>query len=148
MGGGGTATPETAQIARKGVRNLLIHAGILQGQPVTAPSRMLSQDDDRCFHVTNHGGLVDFNVTLGDTVAVAAMGRGDLVGHLQRLADAHGDGFLAGIHMGQPRHLGREVKLVRIVLEGADAHHLAVHAQVVFGVGFLGHNVPLRRAGQ
>ncbi|MGY9039174.1 MAG: N(2)-acetyl-L-2,4-diaminobutanoate deacetylase DoeB, partial [Rhodobacterales bacterium] len=68
LGGGGTATPETAQIARKGVRNLLIHAGILEGRPVTAPSRVLSQDDDRCFHVTNHGGLVDFNVTLGQTV--------------------------------------------------------------------------------
>ncbi|WP_340263723.1 N(2)-acetyl-L-2,4-diaminobutanoate deacetylase DoeB [Sulfitobacter pontiacus] len=77
LGGGGTATPETAQIARTGVRNLLIHAGILQGQPVTAPSRMLSQDDDRCFHVTNHGGLVDFNVTLGDTVA-----EGDLIARL------------------------------------------------------------------
>jgi N-alpha-acetyl-L-2,4-diaminobutyrate deacetylase len=77
LGGGGTATPETAQIARKGVRNLLIHVGILEGRPVTAPSRVLSQDDDRCFHVTNHGGLVDFNVTLGQTVA-----EGDLIARL------------------------------------------------------------------
>ena len=59
------------------MRNLLIHAGILEGRPVTAPSRVLSQDDDRCFHVTNQGGLVDFNVTLGQTVA-----EGDLIARL------------------------------------------------------------------
>ena len=53
----------------------------------------------------------------------------------QRLADADGDGLFAGIHMGQARHLGRQVQLVGVVLEGADADHLAVHPQIVFGVG-------------
>jgi hypothetical protein len=73
---------------------------------------------------------------LGHAMAVAAVGGGDLVVVGQRLADAHGDGFLAGIHMRQPRHLGREVELVGVVLEGADADHLAVHPQIVLGVGF------------
>ena len=31
LGGAGTSTPETVAIARKGLRNLLIHAGIVQG---------------------------------------------------------------------------------------------------------------------
>ncbi len=76
----------------------------------------------------------------GDTMAVATVGGGDAVTVGQRLANAHGNGFLAGIHMRQARHLGREVQLVRVVLEGADTHHLAIHAQIVFrvGLGFLG----------
>lgn len=77
LGGGGSATPYTAAIARKGVRNLLIHAGILRGTLDIAPSRMLSQEDDRCFHFTNHGGLVDFAVSLGQTVA-----KGDLIARI------------------------------------------------------------------
>lgn len=77
LGGGGTATPFTAAIARKGLRNLLIHAGILQGERVIAPTRMLSQEDDGCFHFTNHGGLVDFAVTLGQSVA-----KGDLIARI------------------------------------------------------------------
>ena len=85
IGGGGTATPDTTDIARSGVRNLLIHAGILQGDLIVAPSRMLSQDDDGCFHFTNHNGLVDFAVTLGQTVA-----KGDLIA---RIWDTHHTGI-------------------------------------------------------
>jgi N-alpha-acetyl-L-2,4-diaminobutyrate deacetylase len=77
LGGGGTATPYTAAIARKGVRNLLIHAGILQGDLDLAPTRMLSQDDDDCFHFTNYNGMVDFAVTLGQSVA-----KGDLIARI------------------------------------------------------------------
>jgi len=77
LGGGGTATPDTAEIARKGVRNLLIHAGILAGELTIAPSRLLSQEDDDCFHVTNHSGLVDFAVALGQSVT-----KGDLIARI------------------------------------------------------------------
>ena len=84
IGGGGTATSYSAEVARKGVRNLLIHAGILQGDLTVAPSRMLSQQDDGCFHFTNHNGLVDFAVNLGQTVA-----KGDLIA---RIWDTHHTG--------------------------------------------------------
>ena len=77
LGGGGSATPYTTEIARKGVRNVLIHAGILRGELSLAPSRLLSQEDDGCFHFTNHGGLVDFAVSLGQTVA-----KGDLIARI------------------------------------------------------------------
>ncbi len=36
--------------------------------------------------------------------------------------------------MGQARHPGGEVQLVRIVFKGPDTNHLPVHLQVVFGV--------------
>ena len=85
---------------------------------------------------------------LGHAMAVAAVGRGDAVVIGQGFADPDGDGFLARIHMRQPRHLGRQVQLVRVVLEGADAHHLPVHPQIVFGICLgLGHVVLPRGSG-
>lgn len=70
LGGQGSATPYTTEIARKGVRNLLIHAGILNGEREVAPTRHLSQPDDACFHFTAEGGLVEFLISLGDNVTV------------------------------------------------------------------------------
>lgn len=69
LAGGGTATPDTLAIARKGVRNLLIHAGILGGELDISPSVQLSQPDDACFHFAQTGGLLAFKVSLGDEVA-------------------------------------------------------------------------------
>ena len=42
LGGGGTATARTVAIAARGARNLLIHAGVLEGEPEPAPSRRLT----------------------------------------------------------------------------------------------------------
>lgn len=70
LGGQGSATPYTTEIARKGVRNILIHAGILNGELEVAPTRHLSQPDDACFHFTAEGGLVEFLISLGDTVTI------------------------------------------------------------------------------
>lgn len=69
LSGGGTARPETVAIARKGTRNLLIHAGILAGTPQTNGTVHLSQPDDACFHFVKTGGLVNFQVGLGDAVS-------------------------------------------------------------------------------
>ncbi|KJZ19811.1 N(2)-acetyl-L-2,4-diaminobutanoate deacetylase DoeB [Loktanella sp. S4079] len=77
LGGGGAATPETVQIARKGLRNLLIHAGIIEGQMDIAPTRVLTQPDDACFHFAEDGGLVEFVVALGQTVR-----NGDVLAHI------------------------------------------------------------------
>lgn len=96
LGGGGTARPETLDIARKGLRNLLIHAGILDADPVYGHTRMLTQPDDRCFHFADTAGLVAFRVTLGDTVA-----KGDL---LACVWDTH--------------HLGRAPQEVRAQMDG------------------------------
>ena len=68
LGGQGSATPQTIAIARKGVRNLLKHVGILEGAPEIGPTRHLSQPDDACFHFGTQGGLVEFLVGLGQTV--------------------------------------------------------------------------------
>jgi N-alpha-acetyl-L-2,4-diaminobutyrate deacetylase len=68
LGGGGTSTPQTVAIARKGVRNFLIHAGILAGQIEVSPTRHLEQDDDDCFHFSPAAGLFELIVPPGDTI--------------------------------------------------------------------------------
>ena len=69
LGGGGTSTPETVAIARKGLRNLLIHAGILAGTPEVTTTRHLSQSDEKCFHFSPRAGMVEFLKALGDPVS-------------------------------------------------------------------------------
>lgn len=68
LGGAGTSTPETVDIARKGVRNLLIHAGIMQGEMELSSSQHLLQDDDDCFHFSPVGGMIEYTKNLGDPV--------------------------------------------------------------------------------
>ena len=82
LAGGGTATPQTIRIAYKGARNLLIHAGILDGAPRIDPTVFLSQPDDACFHFTTHNGLLEFTCELGDYVNT-----GDLIARIWPLDD-------------------------------------------------------------
>src|SRR5215211_4497847 len=66
---------------------------------------------------------------LRQAMAVAAVGARDVVVATERLADAHGDGFLTDVEMSQPWHLRAPVELVDALLEGADPLHLLVHPQ-------------------
>ncbi|NQW00826.1 MAG: N-alpha-acetyl diaminobutyric acid deacetylase DoeB [Rhodospirillales bacterium] len=68
LGGGGTLSATTAKIAKKGVRNLLIHAGILTGTPETEPSVDLDMPDQRCYVTAKHAGLFEPCLNLGDRV--------------------------------------------------------------------------------
>ena len=68
LGGAGTSSVETVAIARKGVRNLLIHAGILKGEIELSKTRHLTQTDDACFHFSETEGMVEFAVSLGEPV--------------------------------------------------------------------------------
>ena len=102
LGGAGTSTPETVAIARKGLRNLLIHAGIIRGEMELSPTRHLLQDDDDCFHFSPIGGMIEFAKTLGDPVE-----KGDLLARIWETTrtgvaplDVHSkmDGLLAVRH--------------------------------------------------
>ncbi len=77
LGGGGTSTPETVAIARNGVRNLLIHAGILNASPKVAPSVHLEQPGEDCYHFAPLSGMVELLVPLGKTV-----GKNDLLARI------------------------------------------------------------------
>jgi len=69
LGGGGTATAQTAAIAMRGVRNVLCAAGIVKGTVMAAPTRWLDMPDGDCFTFSEDGGLIRFLADLGDPVA-------------------------------------------------------------------------------
>ncbi len=77
LGGGGTATARSIAIAKKGARNLLIHAGILKGKMEIGPTKRLGQPDGDCFTFAESDGLIEPTRDLGDPVK-----RGDVVARI------------------------------------------------------------------
>jgi N-alpha-acetyl-L-2,4-diaminobutyrate deacetylase len=68
LGGGGTATAASVAIARRGVANLLKHAGILAGAVEGEPSVELDMPSGACFAFSTSQGLVEPLVDLGAPV--------------------------------------------------------------------------------
>lgn len=71
LGGAGTARATTVGIARRGVRNLLRHAGILRDGAAELPCRtqwLAMPASAECFHLAEYEGLVEPCVDLGETV--------------------------------------------------------------------------------
>ncbi len=68
LGGGGSATASTIAIAKRGVRNVLIHAGIVSGTLDQQPTTRLVQPDDACFHFAEADGLFEAMLDLGEAV--------------------------------------------------------------------------------
>ncbi len=68
LGGGGTATAHTAGIAKRGLKNLLIAAGLLKGDVDAQPTQWLDMPDADCFTFAEDGGLIEFLADLGDHV--------------------------------------------------------------------------------
>ena len=71
LGGGGTSTPRTVEIADTGIHNLLIHAGIKLGDPIIRDSVLLDMPDDNCFVTSEDEGLLEMCVELGASVAAS-----------------------------------------------------------------------------
>lgn len=74
LGGGGASSAKTVAIAKKGVRNLLIHAGILDGEPEITGTINLDMPDGDCFVFSEHNGLIESMIDLGEQVS-----RGDVI---------------------------------------------------------------------
>jgi N-alpha-acetyl-L-2,4-diaminobutyrate deacetylase len=72
LGGGGTTTPQTVGIAKRGVDNFLIHCGIMDGvvSGKKEASIALDMPDPSCYIFCQHPGLIEPCVSLGDTVVV------------------------------------------------------------------------------
>ena len=82
LGGGGTATVATAAIAGRGVHNFLVHAGILDADPIIpeqAPVK-LDMQQANAYVFSEHTGLLDPCVSLGDTVT-----QGDLLARVYNI---------------------------------------------------------------
>ena len=69
LGGGGTATAKSIAVAQKGLRNVLIHAGILKGEMQMDPTLRLDMPDGDCFVFSESDGLCEPMVDLGEAVS-------------------------------------------------------------------------------
>jgi N2-acetyl-L-2,4-diaminobutanoate deacetylase len=67
--GGGSATARSVAIAKRGLANVLKHAGILAGAPEMSATRWLDMPSSDCFGFSGDDGLVEFLRDLGDPVA-------------------------------------------------------------------------------
>src|SRR6266852_1443753 len=63
------------------------------------------------------------------TMSMAAMRAGDVVGPMQRLADPDRDGYFPNIKVGKTRHQGAGVEFVDLGFKQTDSQHLAVHPE-------------------
>jgi N-alpha-acetyl-L-2,4-diaminobutyrate deacetylase len=68
LAGGGSTTAYTVGIAKKGIRNILRHAGITEGELEVSETVNLDMPDQRCYVFSETSGLVEHCVDLGDEV--------------------------------------------------------------------------------
>lgn len=74
LGGGGSSSASSNAIAKRGIRNVLIHAGILSGHVERSHSTMLDMPSGDCFTFAEHDGLFEICADLGTPVR-----KGDVV---------------------------------------------------------------------
>ena len=102
LGGGGTLRAETMRIAKRGLRNLLAHAGILAGEPEPAPTQWLDMPGADCFVASESEGLLEPLVGLGAVVTagmpIAQVHRIDRTGEPPAVYRARLDGLLIARH--------------------------------------------------
>lgn len=68
LGGGGTATASSVEIAERGLYNFLKHATILAGAPQRRTTVRLDMPDHDCFMFAEHEGVLEMRKDLGDHV--------------------------------------------------------------------------------
>lgn len=68
LGGGGSTTAKTVEIAKRGINNLLIHAGVVSGVPEISETINLDMPDHRCYISCESAGLMELCVELGEDV--------------------------------------------------------------------------------
>lgn len=102
LGGGGSSTARSNAIAKKGLRNVLIHAGILRGEMQIDETVNLTMPDDECFLFSEGDGLYEAMVDLGAPVSkgdvVARVWPLDRTGQAPREYGARRDGLLISRH--------------------------------------------------
>jgi N-alpha-acetyl-L-2,4-diaminobutyrate deacetylase len=102
LGGGGTTSARTVAVAKRGVKNLLAHAGVMKGEIARQPSIMLDMPDGDCFSFSEHDGLIEPCVDLGQSVSkgqpIARIWPADRSGVAPAVYNAKLAGIAAGRH--------------------------------------------------
>lgn len=111
LGGGGTTTPYTVAIAKRGVDNFLIQAGILESELTPCPETPVCLDmpDNSSFLFSQHTGLLEPVVSLGDRVK-----KGDLMARIhitERIAVPPHEYFAPRDGLVISRHFPSQIKM-------------------------------------
>ena len=121
LGGGGSASATTVAIAKRGILNLLKHAGILSGEPERDPSISLVTPDHRSFVTSEHSGLLEMCVDLGSDVkngeVIALVHDIERTGTQPVEYKATIDGVLAGRHYPSLTQPGDNLAVIAIRVE-------------------------------
>jgi N2-acetyl-L-2,4-diaminobutanoate deacetylase len=118
LGGGGSATAATVAIAKKGVCNVLIHAGVMSGAPDIAATRQIDMPDASCFVTCETSGLLEICADLGDPVSagqvLARIHDIDRTGTDPVIYTSPLDGILAGRHFPGLISMGDIIAVVAV----------------------------------
>ena len=68
LGGGGTSRAQTVRIARRGILNVLRHAGIVEGAVEKSKTQWLDMPSGDCFSFAEDDGMIETMVDLGEPV--------------------------------------------------------------------------------
>ncbi len=121
LGGGGSTTPQTVAVAKRGLRNILRHAGVLPGTVAMEASVQLDMPDERCFVTSEHAGMLEFMVDLGANVS-----EGDIIARVYDLDrsgwrpveyTAYRDGVVAGRHYPGLVQSGDTLAIIAVPLD-------------------------------
>ncbi len=122
LGGGGTSTPRTVGIARRGLRNFLIHCGILGGDIEASETVWLDMPSDDCFAFCECEGVIELLVELGGTVKkgepLARIYAPERTGVAPTICHAKMDGLLVARHFPGLVKTGDCVAVVARRIEG------------------------------
>lgn len=121
LGGGGTSTALSNAIAKKGLRNILIHFGLVDGEMDIEASLELSMPDDDCFLFSDGEGLFEAMVDLGDPIEegdlLARVWPMDRTGQMPREYHAQRNGVVISRHFPGIIQSGDCVAVVGVVAE-------------------------------
>jgi N-alpha-acetyl-L-2,4-diaminobutyrate deacetylase len=118
LAGGGSASAATIAIAKKGIRNILRHAGITQGELEIDHTINLDMPDQNCFVFSESDGLLELCVDLGTEVKA-----GDLLGRVHNMTrtgqvptDYHSkiDGVFSGRHFPGQIAMGDSLGVIAV----------------------------------
>jgi N-alpha-acetyl-L-2,4-diaminobutyrate deacetylase len=121
LGGGGSATARSISIAKKGVRNVLKHVGVMNGEPVIESTIMLDMPDGDCFVFCENDGLFEPMLDLGHPVkkgdVVARVWPADRTGRYAVDYRARRSGIIASRHFPGLIKSGDCMSVVAVVVQ-------------------------------
>ena len=121
LGGGGTSSSRTIEIAKQGVHNLLVHAGILLDEPIKpeTPTIQLDMQQENAYLFSAHNGLLEPCVNLGDSVQkdnlIARIYSTDRTGSAPVEYRAGSDGIILGRYFPSLIKIGDFMNLIATI---------------------------------